>query len=127
MLRAERVLRLSVPPIDSALLSGVWPLMSSTDSNSAPVRMLMGKFRPAGGDRHLAAPSVEPDVRSDDLVDASGHGWEDETARVVGQRGQAEGGHLDLRALQQIPRGGVAHGPSDRARFRGAGGRREQR
>ena len=37
MLRAERVLKLIVPPRESAPLSGVWPLINSSWSNVALV------------------------------------------------------------------------------------------
>jgi hypothetical protein len=38
--RGERLLKLIVPPRESAPLSGVWPLISSTCSNIAPVMLL---------------------------------------------------------------------------------------
>jgi hypothetical protein len=52
MLSGERLLRLMVPPRESAPLSGVWPLMTSRPSNMAPVRLLIRTAR-------LNAPWVE--------------------------------------------------------------------
>ena len=45
MEKVERVLKLIVPPSESAPLSGVWPLMSSIASNIAPVIDWSSKLR----------------------------------------------------------------------------------
>ena len=43
--KVERVLKLIVPPSESAPLSGVWPLTNSRASNIAPVMLCSSKLR----------------------------------------------------------------------------------
>ena len=60
--RGERVLKFTPPPSESTLRSGVWPLVSSSDSNILPVKEVMRVVRPSAPNDDMPPPSIVIEV-----------------------------------------------------------------